>query len=127
MNRKYYQMKDVCNILDIPASTIRFWEENFPQIKPLRSSGGHRTFDHVQLERLKQIKKLLKDEGLTIEGAKKRLTVEKPGRKNFQTDIVSASEETSGLRNTGNLRDETLIKKVRDELKEILFILKRTG
>jgi DNA-binding transcriptional MerR regulator len=124
MNRKYYQMKDVCSILDIPASTVRFWEENFPQIKPSRSSGGHRTFDSVQLERLKQIKKLLKDEGLTIEGAKKRLTAEKSGVKPFQAG--GTSEGTSGqIGSQSNQGDETvLIKKVRDELNKILVILK---
>jgi DNA-binding transcriptional MerR regulator len=97
MNKKYYQMRDVSRILDIPASTIRFWEDNFPQLKPSRSSGGHRAYDHSQLERLKYIKSLLKEEGLTIEGAKKRLSAEKKGRTGCTGDGEDVLEEVPPL------------------------------
>jgi DNA-binding transcriptional MerR regulator len=144
MNKKYYQMRDVSRILDIPASTIRFWEDNFPQLKPSRSSGGHRAYDHSQLERLKYIKSLLKEEGLTIEGAKKRLSAEKKGKTDCPGDGEDVPEETSLLPSASTPSESTpsesvfyesappaasdsymLIKEVKKELLEILSVLKR--
>jgi DNA-binding transcriptional MerR regulator len=138
MNKKYYQMRDVSRILDIPASTIRFWEDNFPQLKPSRSSGGHRAYDHSQLERLKYIKSLLKEEGLTIEGAKKRLSVEKKGKTVYIDDTEEIPEgdppllsESASFKSAppeasdSDKQDLELINRVKNELLEILRILKR--
>jgi DNA-binding transcriptional MerR regulator len=125
MGKKYYQMRDVAKILGIPASTVRFWEENFPQLKPTRTSGGHRTYDHLQLERLQYIKMLLKDEGLTIEGAKKRLVTEKQGKftadqpieDSLQQNVIFSKDASTALE---------LLEKVKRELKEIAGILDRS-
>jgi DNA-binding transcriptional MerR regulator len=136
MAKKYYQMRDVCEILNIPASTVRFWEENFPHLKPSRSSGGHRTYDAVQLDRLSRIKKLLKEEGLTIEGAKKRLAAEgrdkKPSEEKIPQQGISAcgtimTADYSALTEQDMTKPSTdLIKRVKNELEEILTILERT-
>ena len=55
--------------------TIRFWEKNFKQIKPKIFSGRRRYYDNETVFKLKKIKYLLKEKGLTIEGAKKFLTI----------------------------------------------------
>jgi DNA-binding transcriptional MerR regulator len=139
MSKKYYQMRDVAKILDIPATTIRFWEDTFPQLKPSRSSGGHRNYDHLQLEKLQYIKKLLKEEGLTIEGAKKRLTAEKQGKAspaasaaaNIPADGIQCSASIEYTDSMGDtefspvLCHPELLKKIKGELREILIILGR--
>ncbi|MDR2104973.1 MAG: MerR family transcriptional regulator [Deferribacteraceae bacterium] len=112
-------MRDVAKILDIPASTIRFWEENFPQIKPTRTSGGHRTYDSMQLEKLQYIKRLLKDEGLTIEGAKKRLS-----QKRSEADAPVEKSVQKIQTPSENIPPLELLEKVKLELKEIAAILK---
>ena len=53
--------------------TLRFWEKEFKQIKPKIFSGRRRYYDTNSIEILKQIKHLLKDQGLTIKGVKKQL------------------------------------------------------
>ena len=57
----------------LPTHTIRFWEKNFKQIKPKILSNNHRYYDKKNIDLLKKIKFLLKDEGMTINGVKKLL------------------------------------------------------
>ena len=52
------------------TATLRFWEKQFKDVKPIKLNGNRRYYDKNQLEKLKLIKFLLKDEGLTIKGAK---------------------------------------------------------
>ena len=57
----------------VPTYTIRFWEKNFKQIKPKVFSGNRRYYDKKNIDLLKKIKFLLKDQGMTINGVKKIL------------------------------------------------------
>ena len=57
----------------IPTHTIRFWEKEFKQIKPKLLNGKRRYYDKKNVDLLKKIKFLLKDQGMTINGVKKLL------------------------------------------------------
>ena len=57
----------------IPTHTIRYWEKEFKQIKPKILSGNRRYYDKSNIDLLKKIKFLLKDQGMTINGVKKLL------------------------------------------------------
>jgi DNA-binding transcriptional MerR regulator len=57
----------------IPTHTIRFWEKEFKQIKPKILNGKRRYYDKTNIDLLKKIKYLLKDQGMTIKGVKKLL------------------------------------------------------
>lgn len=59
--------------LDLKSYVLRFWESEFPMLKPIRTKSGQRLYGPEQMDVLRQIKVLLYDEGLTIEGARKRL------------------------------------------------------
>ena len=59
-----------------PTHTIRYWEKEFKQIKPKIFSGNRRYYDETSIDKLKQIKYLLKDKGMTIKGVKKFLNSE---------------------------------------------------
>jgi DNA-binding transcriptional MerR regulator len=58
---------------NLPTHTIRFWEKEFKQIKPKIFNGNRRYYDKTNIELLKKIKFLLKDQGMTINGVKKLL------------------------------------------------------
>ena len=82
----YKTIGEVVKILDLknkkghipPTHTIRFWEKNFKQIKPKILNGNRRYYNNDTIEVLKKVKYLLKDEGMTIKGAKKVLNSNKP-------------------------------------------------
>ncbi len=58
-----------------PTHTIRYWEKEFKQIKPKILNGNRRYYDKVNIDLLKKIKFLLKDQGMTINGVKKMLNL----------------------------------------------------
>lgn len=66
-------MGQVCEMFDLPASTIRFWEKNFAELKPRKNAKGNRLFTNEDVETLKLIYHLLKDKGMTLSGAQKYL------------------------------------------------------
>ena len=79
--------------------TIRFWEKEFKQIKPKIFSGKRRYYDEATVNKLKEIKYLLKDKGLTIKGAKKFL--------NNETSSID-EQNNSNINNIKNLKSKIL-------------------
>ena len=89
MNRKsnnaYKSIGEVAKILDLinqkngtlNTHTIRFWEKEFKQIRPNILNGNRRYYNNDTIEILKKVKYLLKDQGMTIKGAKKVLNSDK--------------------------------------------------
>lgn len=79
LDKKYYRMADVTALLGIPATTLRFWEREFPSLHPKRNAGGQRLYTPTDIEQLKVIQFLVKDKGMTIEGARQHLRVHRQG------------------------------------------------
>lgn len=73
LSKQYYKIKEVAEILDVPQSTLRFWEKEFPMIKPIRSSHNIRYYRPQDIEQLRIIHYLIKDKGLKIEAAREQL------------------------------------------------------
>lgn len=73
-SKKYYRIKDVADFIDVPQSTIRFWEKEFPQAAPMRSKGNVRYYTPENIRQLRIIKYLLKDRGMKIEAARQQLS-----------------------------------------------------
>lgn len=73
INKRYYKIKEVTEILNLPASTLRFWETQFSILKPKRNDGGTRFYTPADIETLRMIKYLIKEKGLKIEAAQEAL------------------------------------------------------
>lgn len=73
LDKKYYKIGDVAEMLDLPQSTLRFWESKFSFIRPFRDSKGSRYYTPREVELLQMIKYLLKERGLKIEAAQAEL------------------------------------------------------
>ena len=80
----------------LPTHTIRFWEKKFKQIKPKILNGNRRYYDKSNIDLLKKIKFLLKDQGMTISGVQKILI---SNRSNELDEIANKSIRTDNLRN----------------------------
>lgn len=65
-NKIYYLCAEVAELLDVPASTLRWWEREFPQLQPRRTKGGHRRYSASDVELLRRIKELVHDGGMSI-------------------------------------------------------------
>ncbi len=99
--KKYYSIKEVSDMLEIPDSTLRYWEKEFKQICPKKSSSGVRRYTVEDIEQIKKVNHLVKEKSLTIKGAKTQLDRNLPVQADTQ-DIVER------------------LKNVREELKSIL-------
>ena len=117
-NSSYKTISEVAKILNLINSktgkvnthTLRFWEKQFKQIKPIILSGKRRYYDNKSIELLKQIKFLLKVKGMTINGVKKFLIDEK----SFKLDETFNNSIKS---NKNNLKSK--IQKISGLLKDI--------
>lgn len=76
IDKFYYTIGEVSEILNTPASQLRFWSGEF-DLKIRKNRKGDRLFQKEDMEMLRQIRYLLKVEGYTIEGAKKHLKLNK--------------------------------------------------
>jgi DNA-binding transcriptional MerR regulator len=76
-NRRYFRIGDASRIVGVEPYVLRYWESEFPQLKPSRADSKQRTYQRKDLETLLEIKRLLYEERMTIEGAKLRLKREK--------------------------------------------------
>ena len=74
VEKLYYSIGEVAEMLGVPVSTVRFWENEFTVLKPMKNKKGNRLFTPSDIKNLKIIHHLLKEEGMTLSGAKKKLT-----------------------------------------------------
>jgi len=111
-DKLYFRIGEVARLCRLPAYVLRFWETEFPQLKPVKSSAGQRMYRQRDVETVLRIKKLLYEQGFTIAGARQHLKDEaKPAQRQSGLPFPSRSPSTESL------------KKVRQGLQEVLRIL----
>jgi DNA-binding transcriptional MerR regulator len=106
----YFRIGEVSRLCQLPAYVLRFWETEFPQLKPVKSSTGQRMYRRKDVESVLRIKQLLYEEGFTIPGARQHLRSEVKSEKK-QTPLPFPARPASDL------------KYVRQGLRDILTML----
>ena len=92
MEKYFYTVGEVAEILGESTSLVRFWANEFPKfIRPQRNAKGNRLFSKEDVETFKHIHLLVKVEGLTLEGAAKRL-------KGDKKDVISKGQVLDSLK-----------------------------
>ena len=113
-DKLYFRIGEVAKLCKLPTYVLRFWESEFPLLKPVKSSTGQRMYRQRDVESVLRIKKLLYEEGFTIAGARQQLRAEaKPAKMQSGLPFPKPSGTDS-------------LKKVRQGLQEILGILKKS-
>ncbi|MFR9503045.1 MAG: MerR family transcriptional regulator [Rikenellaceae bacterium] len=102
----FYTMGEVTEMFDVSSSLIRYWEKHFNIIKPVRNKKGNRLFTPKDVENFKLIYHLVKERGMTLEGAKKSIRGGK----------LPANKEVELMDRLLNMR--ALLLEVREVLKE---------
>ena len=69
----FFKIGEVAEVAGVKTSVLRFWETEFPFLKPVKSSSGQRLYSKNEVDLVMQVKHLLYDEKFTIEGVKKRI------------------------------------------------------
>ena len=102
----YYSITEVARMTRLEAYVLRFWEKEFPMLKPRKNRGGNRIYQKSDIEMVNRIKHLLYKENYTIEGARKRLKSIKP------------TPEKRELKDTGKF--QTLVGSIRKDIEDLL-------
>ena len=75
--RLYYSIQEVADHLAVNVSLLRFWEKEFENINPKKTAGGTRQFTREDIQQVEVVYHLVKDKGLTLEGARQSLKTKK--------------------------------------------------
>lgn len=115
-DKLYFRIGEVATLCRLPAYVLRFWESEFPQLKPVKSSTGQRMYRKRDVESVLRIKQLLYEQGFTISGARQQLRAESKSDKS-QAAIPFPAQSAPELQH------------IRQGLREILDLLstRRTG
>lgn len=105
---KRYRIGQAAEKLGLNTSVLRYWESEFEQVEPLRTRKGQRVYAEEHIELLERIRVMLHEEGLTIEGAKKRL---------------EQAEEACGIDGDQPAEGGDLKREMVEELKELKRLL----
>ena len=92
MKKHYYTIGEVCNLLDLKPYIIRYWESEFPILKPLNKKGKVRRYTAEKIELLSKIRNMLYVQKFTIQGVKKKLSQmksEEKYRKPLQKELIN--------------------------------------
>lgn len=116
IKKLYYSISEVSEMTSLKPYVLRYWESEFPQLKPSKNRAGNRIYRNSDIEIIRSIKRLLYTEKYTIEGARRKLgTLKvKEQTKSGQLDFSFKSAN-----------NQHLIDDLRRDLKEIIEILER--
>ena len=103
--KRYFTIGEVSELCAVKPHVLRYWEQEFPQLKPVKRRGNRRYYQRQDVLIIRQIRGLLYDQGFTIGGARQRLTGEQA------RNDVSQSQQ--------------IIRQMRLELEDIARILRR--
>ena len=90
--KMYYSIGEVAKMFDVNESLLRYWEKEFPIISPKKAGGNIRQYRKEDIENIRLIYHLVKEKGMTLQGAKQRLKANK--EKTVQTvEVVNRLKE----------------------------------
>ena len=97
MNKNFFNIDEVSQIVGEQKHTIRFWESRISKLKVIRTQSGHRLYDYENLLLLKKIKQLLEIQKLTLDGVNDYLLASKLRKKSVDDNILSDLKDLLGL------------------------------
>ena len=103
--KKYFTIGEVSDLCGVKPHVLRYWEQEFPQLKPVKRRGNRRYYQRHDVIVIRQIRALLYDQGFTITGARQQLSGD------------TAKQDTA--------QSQQIIKQLRTELEEVLQLLKK--
>ncbi|MGA8089190.1 MAG: MerR family transcriptional regulator [Terracidiphilus sp.] len=127
-DRLYFKIGDVARILKVEPYVLRFWESQFPQLKPNKSGTGQRLYRKRDVEIAVEIKRLVYGEGYTLSGARQALGQAKRAEPKAAA-VASPVRAPAPAATVGKKRDKVaeVVLRARAELREIAAMLAPPG
>jgi DNA-binding transcriptional MerR regulator len=120
-DERYYRIGEVSRITEVRPFVLRYWEEEFPMLQPVKGRQGYRLYRQQDVDLVLKIKRLLYDEGFTIAGARRHLRdLENGGGLETAVEELTASTVTEGEAVKLNRK---MLLDLRDSLRSFLTLL----
>jgi DNA-binding transcriptional MerR regulator len=103
--KRYFTIGEVSELCGVKPHVLRYWEQEFPQLKPVKRRGNRRYYQRQDVLMIRQIRSLLYEQGFTIGGARQKMSGE-----DARVDVTQSQQ---------------IVHQVRLELEEVLQLLKR--
>lgn len=111
-DKLYFRIGEAAKLVGVEDYVLRFWESEFPSLRPTKSGSGQRMYRRQDIELLRRVKHLLYEEGYTIEGARKLLRTRRNGQQ--QADLPFAPGVS-----------QARLKQLRTEIEGLLALVNR--
>ncbi len=129
-DKLYFRIGEVARLCALPTYVLRFWESEFPQLKPHKGGTGQRLYRKRDVEQVMEIKRLLYDEKFTIAGARRTLTEKRRSSGSSSASKIATLADSSAspqtelpFRTSQQKAQAPRLQQLRGELREILGIL----
>jgi len=106
--KRYFTIGEVSELCGVKPYVLRYWEQEFTQLKPMKRRGNRRYYQHHEVLLIRRIRELLYEQGFTISGARNRLTEAGQGRVQVQTLNAFDDADQPDNKDMVELKDATL-------------------
>lgn len=115
-SKRYFTIGEVSELCDVKPHVLRYWEQEFPPLKPVKRRGNRRYYQRHDVVLIRQIRSLLYEQGYTIGGARQNLA---DGQDGQEVTAISANNDASGP----VVDQQALLQQTCSELEELLQFL----
>lgn len=110
IRKEYYSIGEVCDLVDLKPHVLRYWESQFPALKPSKNRAGNRVYQRKEIRLVILVRRLLYDDKYTVEGARQKV---EELRKGGELDAA-----------TRQVLDAATVDDIRNELQAVLELLR---
>ena len=120
---KYYRIGEFSQLTDVPPFVLRYWEEELPMLKPLKSPAGYRLYTQQDVDLVLKVRRMLYDEGFTLAGVRRHLRdLQNGGGLQAAVAELSTASPADGEGEAVQLNRKMLLD-LRDALRSFLTLL----
>lgn len=116
--KRYFTIGEVSDLCGVKPHVLRYWEQEFTQLKPVKRRGNRRYYQHHEVLLIRKIRELLYEQGFTISGARNRL--DGAGNK----ELKAAASQEAAATNGGIAATNADLAAVRSQIQEVIQLLR---
>lgn len=120
--KRYFAIGEVSELCQVKPHVLRYWEQEFPQLKPIKRRGNRRYYQHEDVVMVRRIRSLLYEQGFTIGGARQQLKDQLKIGGSIPATVAKAAAANTPIPAPAKRASE--IRGVRDELESLLKLLR---
>ncbi|KQT37909.1 MerR family transcriptional regulator [Methylophilus sp. Leaf414] len=123
--KRYFTIGEVSELCGVKPHVLRYWEQEFTQLKPVKRRGNRRYYQHHEVLLIRKIRELLYEQGFTISGARNRLDgVDEKAEKAGRLATESANQNATAISAEASKLPTVDILALKEQLQQVINLLK---